>query len=124
MSQRLKALVLAISMLAPSVAPAAAACVAGSDQQAGMDCCARDTHCGRAALQPVCCPCARQTPSTSPSPAALAPAPFAPVLAGDVPVAPPASPGPLSLHAQAAFAAALLRISHDPPWLLNASLLI
>ena len=122
-TQRLNALALALVLLATAVAPAAAECLPGSGAPAEMGCCKRKAPCGNAVLQAACCPCSPQVSSTEPGRAAVAPQP-SPVLQAQHVDAPPVYPGRVSLDTQAAFAVALLRNSHDPPWLLNASLLI
>jgi hypothetical protein len=122
-TQRLNALALVLALLATAVAPAAAECLVGSGAPAEMGCCKRKAPCGSAVLQAACCPCSPQASSTEPGRAAVAPQP-SPVLPAQHVDAPPVYPGRVSLDAQAAFAATLLRNSHDPPWLLNASFLI
>lgn len=122
MSPRLKALVLVCALLCASVAPTAAACLAGTSAQE-HGCCARKSDCGRAVLQRACCPCTPDGTSTNPVDAFVAPG-AAPLLATLVPDGLPSHPGRVSAQAQAAFSLALLKTGQDPPWLLNVSLLI
>jgi hypothetical protein len=110
-------------MLAASVAPSAAACL-GAEAERDMGCCAREAGCDRLAFRRACCPCSSPSPATAPVPGAT--------LSGHDPLAAPAAalvdlprlPARLSLAAGAARERGLLRLAHDPPWLLHSAFLI
>lgn len=120
--RKVKALLLVLALLAVTVAPTAAACLEGTGADAD-GCCSKSERCAAPVLSAPCCDCTSSASSTAPPVPAVAPGP-APVLAPFHHVQAPAHSGPVSLAARDAFAATLLGISHDPPWLLFASLLI
>ena len=123
-SSRLKAFVLVLAMLSAAVAPAAASCLVETASGAAMECCAKTTPCRTPVLQKACCPCSPDSTSTAPAGTPVAPAPAPLVSFAHVTVAPPSHQGPVSLRVGMAFASTLLDTGQDPPWLLNASLLI
>lgn len=125
MRAKLRAFAVLVVLLAALVAPVAAACVrAGDDAGAAMGCCEDETPCDKAALHSACCPCSPQAPSSIPHGAPQLSPTQAMVIAPAGPVEVLAHPGRLRLDAQDAYAAAMRHAVPEPPWLLNASLLI
>jgi hypothetical protein len=121
--RRLRAALLLVAMLLASLAPTAAVSLHGDDGD-GMSCCRSTDECGRPAMQRACCPCAPQVPSSGPASAAHLAAPTTPVAAPAWVTSEPAMPGALAPSATQAFALRLHEATHDPPWLLHASLLM
>jgi hypothetical protein len=123
MPRSLRACVLLVAMLVGSLAPAVAVCL-HADGTSEMGCCATDDHCEGAALKRACCPCAPATPSDPPSgasathvkPAAVTATSWSSVLAVHA--------GPIDPLALRAYSRLLAQSPPDPPWLLNASILI
>jgi len=87
-----------------------------------MPCCAQPGNCHEASLSGVCCQPA--TPEGAPASAPAVTAGAQPVVTVAAWASLPPLPEPARWQAARAFASLQLTLTHDPPFLLNASFLI
>lgn len=120
LATRLGSWVLALVVSVAAVAPAVP--MASAETGHDMPCCAQPGSCHEATLSGVCCQAAPadSTPTAGPA----APAGAAPKVTTPSWAEAPSLPEPARWQAARAFASVLLTLTHDPPFLLNASFLI
>lgn len=123
MSRSLRAAVLLVAILAASLAPTAAVHLHAEGREAG-GCCARDAGCDAPRMQAACCPCAPQVPADAAPAGVSAPPPVAVALPASAAAASAVLSQDLAHQRLRACTLALAVAAADPPWLLNASLLI